>query len=140
MPPTFLHLPPEAMQILLVLSLSFLLGLEREEHKAQAGTYAFGGVRTFPLLGFLGFGLAFLGGGQFLLLATGLVAVGGLMAVSYAHKLKAGNAGLTTELTGLVTFVVGALIAQQHYWTGITLVVLSLVLLELKVWVLTSRS
>ncbi|HET6330078.1 MAG TPA: MgtC/SapB family protein [Holophagaceae bacterium] len=132
MPESFHHLPPEALQILLVLFLSFLLGLEREEHRAQAGTYAFGGVRTFPLLGFLGFALAFISQGQFLLVAAGLVAVGVLMAVSYAHKLKAGNAGVTTELSGLCTFAVGALIADGHYWTGITLVVLSLVLLELK--------
>lgn len=132
MPDPFQHLPSEALQILLVLSLSFLLGLEREEHRAQAGTYAFGGVRTFPLLGFLGFALAFLSQGQFLLLGAGLLAVGGLMAVSYAHKLKAGSAGVTTELSGLCTFAVGALIADGHYWTGITLVVLSLVLLELK--------
>ena len=132
MPQTFHHLPPEALQILLVLFLSFLLGLEREEHKAQAGTYAFGGVRTFPLLGFLGFALAFLGQGQFLLVAAGLAAVGGLMAVSYSHKLKSGDAGLTTELSGLCTFAVGALIAGGHYWTGITLVVLALILLELK--------
>lgn len=132
MPEPFHHLPPEALQILLTLFLSFLLGLEREEHKAQAGTYAFGGVRTFPLLGFLGFGLAFIGQGQFLPLGVGLLAVGGLMAVSYAHKLKSGEAGLTTELTGLLTFAVGAIIAREHYWTAITLVVLVLILLELK--------
>ncbi|HTL98517.1 MAG TPA: MgtC/SapB family protein [Holophagaceae bacterium] len=132
MPPTFHHLPPEAPQILLVLFLSFLLGLDREEHKAHAGTYAFGGVRTFPLVGFLGFGLAFVSPGQFLLVAAGLAALGGLMAVSYSHKLKSGEAGLTTELTGLCTFAVGALIANGHYWTGIALVVFTLLLLELK--------
>ena len=132
MPQTFHHLPPEALQILLVLFLSFLLGLEREEHRTHAGTYAFGGVRTFPLLGFFGFALAFISQGQFLLVAAGLVALGGLMAVSYAHKLKSGDAGVTTELTGFCTFAVGALIADGHYWTGITLVVLTLLLLELK--------
>jgi len=40
-------LPPEAAQILLVLFLSFLIGLEREEHKVEVGSYSFGGVRTF---------------------------------------------------------------------------------------------
>ena len=41
-------LPPETIKIVLVLFLSFLIGLEREEHKTAAGAYSFGGVRTFP--------------------------------------------------------------------------------------------
>ena len=128
----FHHLPPEAAQVLLVLFLSFLLGLEREEHHAQARTYAFGGVRTFPLLGFFGFALAFLSPGQFLLAGLGLLVVGALMAVSYAHKLKDGSGGATTELSGLCIYAVGALVANNHFWTAIALVVLALVLLELK--------
>jgi hypothetical protein len=47
-------LPPEAVQIVLVLFLSFLIGLEREERKATGGLYSFGGVRTFPLIGLIG--------------------------------------------------------------------------------------
>ena len=39
--------PAEAVKIQIVLGLSFLIGLEREEHKAN-GDYSFGGVRTFP--------------------------------------------------------------------------------------------
>jgi hypothetical protein len=39
--------PPEAAKMLLTLFLSFLLGLEREEHKVAADHYSFGGVRTF---------------------------------------------------------------------------------------------
>lgn len=132
MPQTFHHLPPEALQIPLVLFLSFLLGLEREEHHAQARTYAFGGVRTFPLLGFFGFALAVLSPGQFLLVGLGLLVAGALMAVSYAHKLKDGTGGVTTELSGLCVYAMGALVANGHYWTGIALVVLALVLLELK--------
>jgi hypothetical protein len=37
-------LPPDAVKIVLVLFLSFLVGLEREEHKTAAGSYSFGGV------------------------------------------------------------------------------------------------
>ncbi len=51
--------PPEAMKILIVLVLSFLIGLEREEHKAD-GDYSFGGVRTFPLIGLVGYAVALL--------------------------------------------------------------------------------
>ena len=59
-------LPPEAAKILLVLFLSFLIGLEREEHKLAAGSYSFGGVRTFPLIGLIGYSIALLSGAQFL--------------------------------------------------------------------------
>lgn len=41
-------LPPDAVKIVLVLFLSFLIGLEREERKTVAGSYSFGGVRTSP--------------------------------------------------------------------------------------------
>src|SRR5947209_2893784 len=53
-------LPPEGVKIVLVLFLAFLLGLEREEHKATAAEYAFGGVRTFPLIGLIGYATALL--------------------------------------------------------------------------------
>jgi hypothetical protein len=35
-------LPPEAVKILVALLLSFLIGLDREEHKAAGEDYAFG--------------------------------------------------------------------------------------------------
>lgn len=53
--------PPEAVKILLVLFLSFLLGLQREELKV-AGHYSFGGVRTFPLIGLIGYSIALISG------------------------------------------------------------------------------
>jgi hypothetical protein len=46
-------LPPEGVKIALVLFLAFLLGLEREERKPTGTAYAFGGVRTFPLIGLI---------------------------------------------------------------------------------------
>ncbi|HSY91907.1 MAG TPA: MgtC/SapB family protein, partial [Candidatus Binatus sp.] len=59
-------LPPDAVKIVLVLFLSFLIGLEREERKTAAGSYSFGGVRTFPLIGFIGYSIALLSGAQLL--------------------------------------------------------------------------
>ncbi len=54
LPALYQWLPPEGVKILLVLFLSFLVGLEREEHKASTG-FTFGGVRTFPLIGLIGY-------------------------------------------------------------------------------------
>ena len=71
--------PPEAVKILLVLFLSFLVGLEREEHKAAAAKYyGFGGVRTFPLIGLIGYSVALLSGQQIVPLMLGFLVVGSL--------------------------------------------------------------
>ena len=127
------YLPPEALKILMVLSLSFLIGLEREEKRAHSSHYFFGGVRTFPLIGLLGYSLALLSGPQLVPLLLGLVVVGALTVVAYLHKLSTSQeAGVTTEVTALVTYVVGALVSNERYWVATALVVISMFLLELK--------
>ena len=127
------YLPSEALEILMVLFLSFLIGLEREESRARSSRHLFGGVRTFPLIGLLGFAMALLSGENLLPLTVGLGALGALAVVSYLHKLsKSEEAGVTTEVTALVTYVVGALVCRDHYWIATTLVVIGMFLLELK--------
>jgi uncharacterized membrane protein (DUF4010 family) len=127
------YLPPEGLKIVMVLFLSFLIGIEREESKAHSGHYFFGGVRTFPLIGLLGYTLALLSKDSLLLLAAGFVVVGALAVTSYLHKLSTSQeAGFTTEVTGLGTYLVGALVYHEHYWIATTLVVISMFLLELK--------
>jgi uncharacterized membrane protein (DUF4010 family) len=117
-----------------VLFLSFLIGLEREEHKASAGSFSFGGVRTFPLIGLLGYSLALLSGPQLLPVALGLAVVAAFLLLSYHHKIAtAGTAGITTEMSGLTTYVVGALVYHEQFWIAATLSVASVLLLELKV-------
>jgi uncharacterized membrane protein (DUF4010 family) len=126
-------LPVEARKILLVLFLSFLTGLEREEHKATVEHYSFGGIRTFPLIGLIGYAMSLLSGGQLLPEALGFAVVGGFLMLSYRHKLaSAGSAGVTTEMSGLITYLVGALVFREQYWIATTLSVASMLLLELK--------
>ncbi len=94
-------LPPEAVQILLVLFLSFLVGLEREEHKAAVGHYSFGGVRTFPLIGLIGYSMALLSGTQLVPVTLGFLVIAAFLLLSYWHKLSASvAAGVTTEMSG----------------------------------------
>jgi uncharacterized membrane protein (DUF4010 family) len=128
-------LPSDAFKIILVLFLSFLVGLEREEHKVVAGSYSFGGVRTFPLIGLIGYSIALLSGTQLLPLTVGFLVVGAFLLLSYWHKLsRVGDsaAGVTTEMSGLTTFLVGALVCYGHLWIATTLSVASLLLLDLK--------
>jgi uncharacterized membrane protein (DUF4010 family) len=126
-------LPPEGLKILLTLFLCFLIGLEREEHRATGQRYTFGGVRTFPLIGLIGYALALLSGNQLLPLTFGFGVIGAFLWLSYKHKLETYNeAGVTTEVSGLVTYVIGALVSRDQLWIATTIAVLSMLLLELK--------
>jgi uncharacterized membrane protein (DUF4010 family) len=129
-------LPSEGIKIVLVLFLGFLIGLEREERKANDTHYSFGGVRTFPLIALIGYTISLLSGPQFLPEILGFLVVGGFMMLSYWHKVSSRQAdempGVTSELSGLVTYLVGALVFHNYYWIATTLTVASLLLLELK--------
>jgi len=127
--------PKDGAQIVLVLFLSFLIGLEREEQKITSEQYRFGGVRTFPLLGLLGYALCVFSDGNLALPSVGFAVVGAFLWLSYRHKLEGvALAGMTTELSGLMTYVIGALVSREEYWIAVTLTVLAVALLELKTW------
>jgi len=126
-------LPREVIDLALVLFLSFLVGFEREEHKARVTHYVFGGIRTFPLLGFVGYGFGRLSGGNVVALGLGFAVVGAMMTVSYWHKVRAdGTAGPQTELSGLLTYLIGALVHAGAYWIAVALGVVAVLLLELR--------
>lgn len=128
-------LPLEATKILLTLAFSALIGLEREEQKATADRFIFGGIRTYPLIGLLGYALAMVSGTQMIPAGIGLAVIGGLMWLSYQHKLQSAEApGIATEVSGLATFVVGVLVALGHFWIAGTISIVSVLLLELKVF------
>ena len=123
----FEWLPPEGAHILFVLFLSFIIGLEREERKASDDHYAFGGVRTFPLIGLIGYAMALLSDGELLPQALGFAVVGGFLLMSYWHKIStSGYSGVTSEMTGLATYLVGALIYREMFWIATTLTVASI--------------
>ncbi|HVA95834.1 MAG TPA: MgtC/SapB family protein [Candidatus Dormibacteraeota bacterium] len=128
--------PPEGVKIVLTLFLCFLIGLEREEHHASArpgGKYTFGGVRAFPLIGLIGYSMALLSGQQLLPLTAGFAVIGAFLWLSYRYKLQTfQETGVTTELSGLATYVVGALVSRDQFWIATTLAILSMLLLELK--------
>lgn len=126
-------LPRQVFELALVLFLSFLLGLEREEHKARVAHYVFGGIRTFPMLGLVGYGIGRISGGNVVSLAIGFVVVGAMMVVSYWHKVHADpGAGATTEVSGLLTYVIGALVYVGAYWVAVAFGVVAVLLLELR--------
>jgi uncharacterized membrane protein (DUF4010 family) len=129
-------LPTEGLKIILVLFLSFLVGLEREEHHAESNSsaaYAFGGVRTFPLLGLIGYALSLVSGENLIPPTIGFGVIGAFLWLSYRHKLSTNErAGVTTEMSGLTTYLVGVLVSHGEFWIATTIAVTSVLLLELK--------
>ena len=125
-------LPPNVSKIFLVFFLSFLVGLEREERKNVADAPSFGGVRTYPLIGLIGFAVALVSGPQVVGVAVGFAVVGAFLVVSYRHKVESALGGATSEMSALATYLIGALVFYEHFWAATTLAVLSLLLLELK--------
>lgn len=129
-------LPTEGLKIVLVLFLSFLVGFEREEHRAEFKRpegYAFGGVRTFPLVGLIGYALTLVSGSSLILPGVGFAVIGAFLWLSYQHKLATSEyAGVTTEMSGLTTYLVGVLVSRGEFWIATTIAVTSVLLLELK--------
>ncbi|HEY2646621.1 MAG TPA: MgtC/SapB family protein [Candidatus Acidoferrales bacterium] len=126
-------MPAEGLKILLTLFLCFLIGLEREERRTEGQAYGFGGVRTFPLIGLIGYALALISGQQLIPVTFGFGVIGAFLWLSYRHKLETyQEAGVTTEVSGLVTYVIGALVSRDQLWIATTIAVLSMLLLELK--------
>ena len=126
-------LPPEGTKILLVLFLSFLTGLEREERKTGNAQYYFGGVRTYPLIGLVAYGVSYLAGGQIMPVMIGFAIVAAFLLLSYRHKVETASfAGITSEMSALATYISGALVYRDQFWIATTVTVAGMLLLELK--------
>lgn len=129
----FKVIPPEWVHVLFVLFLSFLIGLEREERKDKDGHYSFGGVRTYPMIGLIGYSIGQFSAGQSLPQVVGFVVIAGFLMISYSHKLStSASSGVTSEISGLTPYLVGTFIYHDMFWMATALTVSSLLLLELK--------
>ena len=54
--------------------------------------------------------------------------------LSYWHKLSSSEpAGVTSEISGLTTYLVGVLVSHDQFWIAATITVASMLLLELKI-------
>jgi len=128
------YIPLNVQKLVLLLLLSFLIGFEREEHKtSDKFMYLFGGVRTYPLIGFCGFVLAYITNSDPLALTIGLAVIGSFLWISFKHSLEVSKtAGITSEVSAILTFLLGPLIYQEHFWIAVSLGVISVFLLEFK--------
>ena len=115
------------------LGLGLLLGIERER-KRDAELF-FGGVRTFALIALLGAVGAFMERelNQGWLIIAAFVALSALVIVSYATTAARGELGITTEISAMLAFIVGALCGWQHVGVASVATVVCLLLLPSRI-------
>jgi len=109
------------LSLLTALAVGLLVGLEREQAKADVdataekpGSSTLGGVRTYPIFALIGAIATMLGNAA---LWLPLVALGGvvtLVAISYAADLRKGSDhGMTTEASVIATYLMGSLATSR---------------------------
>jgi uncharacterized membrane protein (DUF4010 family) len=108
----------------LALGLGLLVGLQRERVSARLA-----GLRTFPLVTLLGLLTGWISP---LAVAAAFAALGLLAAVGYWLEIQSGDRGLTTEVTLLVMFGLGAYLAHGEPALAISMGAATAVLLQFK--------
>lgn len=96
------------LKFLISFAIGALIGTERERKQSEIKEFA--GIRTFMLIAVLGTSSAFLSTfyPNFIIIAfIGLAAMVGLSY--YATTREEGDIGITTEVTALITFILGAM-------------------------------
>ena len=116
------------------------IGIEREyetrKDKKQDNSLSqhrksFGGARTFPLASILGFlGVLFHQKGFTWIFPVTMLVIGFLILVS--HYKEKDSIGITTEISFLVTYFIGALCALNEVFASAFIMVITVTLLSLK--------
>lgn len=121
------------LRFAIALALGFLVGLERESTKIEQQKLVFGGVRTHPIISMFGFGCAWLyQAGVTFMLPAGLLTLGTLTAIAYIAKIRGERYGSTSEVSALLTFIVGALALLVDVWVAMALGIVNTMLLSEK--------
>ena len=123
------------VRLLIAMGAGLLIGLEREYAKrVRENDQQFAGVRTHTLIALTGFMAAWLaqqyGAWVFVVSLIGVLA---LVLVSYYLIARNGNYGGTSEISSVITFLIGATVLSGEILFAMTLTVLVLLLLSLKI-------
>ncbi len=120
--------------VLIAMALGFLIGLEREYAKRVVDKEEqFAGVRTHTFAALFGFLCAYLAQihGAWVLVG-GLMGFIALVIATYVMLAKSGSYGITTELSSILTFVIGAVVFQGEVLFAVIAAVTITALLSLK--------
>lgn len=116
----------EVLRIVLAGALGMFLGLEREWSQKAAG------IRTFALISLLGAVFTLVESEILLVIGGLLVIVQGILLAVAGFRDEDEGLSLTTSVSMLVAYGVGALVMQEYILEGVTVAILSSLLLVLK--------
>ena len=121
------------LRFVVALFLGLLVGLEREASMADKKLRMFGGVRTFALISLFGFACGWLHAQRIeLAIPVGIFAVLALAVVAYFTKTKLEHYGTTSEISALLTFIVGVLCFLADIWLAAAIGIVNALLLSEK--------
>ena len=100
------------LELSVALGIGLLIGAERERRKLSGGIHRFAGIRTFAVIALLG-AVTEIVNHPFLLMTTMLL-LGGMVWLSHLKKSHE-DSGITTELSLLLTYMIGALAIQNTF-------------------------
>ncbi len=100
------------LELSVALGIGLLIGAERERRKLSGGIHRFAGIRTFAVIALLG-AVTEIVNHPFLLMTTMLL-LGRMVWLSHLKKSHE-DSGITTELSLLLTYMIGALAIQNTF-------------------------
>lgn len=116
-------------EIALSLVLGFFIGLERE-YKVKGEVFA--GIRTFPLITLLGYISSLISEKYFeYFIYFSFLAIIGFVIFNFFLEYQK-DKGITTEVSVLITYVVGVLVYFDYYYLAVFLSFLTTLILALK--------
>jgi len=116
-------------EILLALGLGFFVGLERE-YKAKGEVFA--GVRTYPLISLLGYFSALVSDKHFdFFIYISFLSILGFTLFNFFLEYEK-DKGITTEVSVLLTFLIGVLVYFDYYYLSVFLGFLTTLILAIK--------
>jgi uncharacterized membrane protein (DUF4010 family) len=118
-------IPSPALNLLVALGCGLLIGIEREQHKAETATRTAAGVRTLTLAALAGAVGTMLGP---IPLAIAGATLGALLVAAYWRVEAADHPGLTSEVAALLAFLLGVLAMSEPLIAAALTVVVTAVL------------
>ncbi len=121
------------LEIIISIALGLLIGLQREIYYRRNNRKEFAGTRTFALIALLGFLSAWMQKSiphflLFMMLVFGLLVTAAFVYKVFYSKAK----GATSEITALITFILGVMVYEGYRNYALFLTVIIVVLLEFK--------
>lgn len=125
-------LSPYLISVIVSTGIGLIVGLEREFREASEKD-RFAGIRTFPLVALSGCAITYMGEATTMWMAVaGLAAFIILVTTTYALRSSKGHSGVTTEISLILTFVLGMMASQQLIKEALAIMVITTTLLTLK--------